>query len=126
MDFWAITGVIVDYVLRAVSAFALIFAVSSWWWVNRRQGHLRITTPRSYALGRTPANTIVLHLPLIFLNDGPLPIVVQNLQVKITGQHSGKPTIVPFVATRAKLGAVRKDEDDGRNFATQFVVSGRE
>ncbi len=102
-----------------LSILALLFTVFSFWWMNWRHGKLIVSPPRSYALFAQVPGKMVLHLPLIFFNNGPIPIVVQNLRLVFTKDVSSKP--LSFITTVKKLG---KDEE--RAFATQFPVRGRE
>lgn len=102
-----------------LSILALLFTVFSFWWMNWRHGKLIVSPPRSYAMFAQVPGKMVLHLPLVFFNNGPMPIVVQNLRVIFTEDVASKP--LSFIATTKKLG---KDED--RTFATQFPVRGRE
>jgi len=102
-----------------ISISALIFTIFSFWWMNWRKGKLQIGTPRSYAAFGSLEGRMVLEFPFVFFNDGPLPIIVQNLRLIFSQEIEKHP--LNFIATVKKLG---KDEE--RTFATQFPVRGRE
>jgi len=102
-----------------ISTLALFFTVFSFWWMNWRRGKLQVGTPRSYAAFGSVEGKMVLEFPFVFFNNGPMPIVVQNLRLIFSEEKELHPLI--FNATVKKLG---KDED--RAFATQFPVRGRE
>lgn len=103
----------------SISILALLFTVFSFWWMNWRRGKLIVGKPRSYAAYSSPDGKMVMHLPFVFYNSGPLPIFVQNLRVVFLDEESPKP--LSFIATVNKIG-----KDEGRTFATQFPLSGRD
>jgi hypothetical protein len=76
--------------------------------------------PRSYAARGSQTDNLIITLPLVFFNDGAAAIVVQNLRLMLLHEDSaGRPLF--FNATLEKLL-----KDEGRAFATQFPVRGRE
>ena len=107
-----------NYAALIISILALSFTIFSFWWMNWRTGRLRVGMPRSYAAFAS-ANSLILEFPLVFFNDGPTPIVVENLRVIILDEALAKP--LSFTATVGKLGT-----DQNRALATQFPVKGRE
>lgn len=102
-----------------ISILALLFTVFSFWWMNWRTGNLSVGPPRTYAAIGSLDRQMILEFPLVFFNDGPTPIIVQNLRLVFAGERGSSPLV--FVATVGKLGT-----DQGRSFATQFPVRGRE
>lgn len=108
-----------NYPAIIISILALLFTVLSFWWMNWRTGKLHVGSPRAYAAFGSQDGKMVLEFPFVFFNDGPLPIIVQNLRLLFL--HETQPRSLNFIATVKKLG---KDED--RSFATQFPVRGRE
>lgn len=102
-----------------ISILALIFTVFSFWWMNWRKGKLHVTTPRSYAAFGSVERKMVVEFPFVFFNDGPIPIIVQNLRILFLDEDEAQP--LNFNATVRKLGT-----DEDRAFATQFPVRGRE
>ena len=108
-----------SYSAIIISTLALLFTIFSFWWMNWRTGKLRVGAPRTYAAIGSLTSNMVLELPFVFFNDGPMPIIVQNLRLVFSDETQLRP--LSFIATVKKLG---RDED--RSFATQFPVRGRE
>ena len=102
-----------------ISILALLFTVFSFWWMNWRKGKLHVGSPRSFAAFGSMDRKMVLEFPFVFFNDGPTPIIVQNLRLIFCEEQPPRP--LNFIATVKKLGT-----DEGRTFATQFPVRGRE
>lgn len=102
-----------------ISIFALGFTLYSFWWMNWRKGKLHVSPPRSYAANGSLKNKLTIQIPLTFFNDGPTPIVIQNMQLIIQDERSLRPLV--FTATVDKLAS-----DEGKAFATQIPVLGRE
>ncbi len=85
-----------------------------------RRGNLVVGIPRSYAARGSQAENLLITLPLVFFNDGAAAIVVQNLQLLLLDEGANARPLF-FNATLEKLL-----KDEGRAFATQFPVLGRE
>jgi len=102
-----------------ISVLALIFTVYSFWWMNYRRGKIHVGIPRSYAAMGSEEGLLVVEFPFIFFNSGKLPLFIQNLQVVIHIDEQQLP--LDFTATVDKLG-----KNQGRSFATQIPVRGRE
>ena len=109
-----------NYAAVTISILALAFTVFSFYWMNWRRGKLLISPPRTYAAIGSQSGKLVIDLPLVFFNNGPIPIVVQNLRLLFP---EDKLYVQPlrFIATVEKIGT-----KEGRGFATQFPVRGRE
>ena len=76
--------------------------------------------PRSYwALG-SQTDSLMITLPLVFYNDGAAAIIIQNLRLLLLDEGSNKNPLF-FNATHDRFL-----KNEGRAFATQFPVSGRE
>jgi hypothetical protein len=107
-----------DIAAVLISILALSFTLFSFWWLYARKGNLHVSEPRTYAAFGSAGRVMVVEIPLTFFNDGPTPIVVENIRLVF-------PTIdgIPlrFNATVEKIGT-----DEGRAYATQFAVPGRE
>jgi hypothetical protein len=43
-----------DYAAVALAVLALVFTVSSFWWLNARKGSIEATKPRAYAADESP------------------------------------------------------------------------
>ena len=100
----------------AVAAFALVFAVGSFWWLHARRGHLEAVRPRSYAFSKL----VRLRFPLAFFNAGAAALIVADLQLLVSEGADG--LILCWVTTRTVL---RPQDEDGFAFATPFAVPGR-
>lgn len=88
--------------------------------MNWRRGSLRVGTPRSYAMKGSIDESLIITLPFVIYNDGASAIIVQNLRlVLLNDQANARPLFF-----NANLERLLKDE--GRAFATQFPVRGRE
>jgi len=103
-----------------ISILALLFTVFSFWWMNLRKGKIRVGVPRSYAAKGGGDTVLLIEVPLVFFNDGATPIIIQNLRLIFPDEKSETKPLT-FVATVNKLGT-----DEGRTFASQFPVRGRE
>lgn len=103
-----------------IAAFALVFTVASFWWLNARQGRLKTWEPLSFAGAVTSVQTR-LRFPLVMHNTGPKPIVVQDLRLSFPDES---PSIeaIPWTSSRAHL---RPDGDDALRLPAGFAVSGR-
>jgi hypothetical protein len=102
-----------------ISILALLFTIYSFWWMNWRRGRLHVGEPRSYAARGSKEAKLVVEIPLVFFNDGPIPRIVRNLRLVPIEEEISVPLV--FTATVKKLGT-----DEGRAMATQFPVRGRE
>ena len=108
-----------NYPALTISILALLFTVFSFWWMNWRIGKLHVSAPRTYAAFGSLEAKMVLEFPFVFFNDGPIPIIVQNLRLVFPDETQLRPLI--FMATVKEVG-----NHQDRAFATQFPVRGRE
>lgn len=101
-----------------ISIFALIFTLFSFWWMHWRKGKIKIgSNLRTYAACASN-NKLMLEIPLIFFNTGPIPLVVENLRLYFPEIKESNKYLF-FNATVEKIGT-----DKGRAFATPFCVPG--
>jgi hypothetical protein len=107
-----------NYPALILSTLALIFTVSSFWWMNWRVGRLWVGIPRSYGF-HNQDRLLILEFPFAFYNDGPIPILIQNLRLILLGEEERRP--LKFVVTLKKIAS-----DENRTWATQIPVNGRE
>lgn len=77
-----------------VATLAFFFAVGSFWWMHWRTGNLQVSDPRTYGASRTDEK-MLFWFPFVFFNDGPTPIVVQNLRVVFVGESERPPPDLP-------------------------------
>ena len=109
-----------NYPALIISSLALLFTVFSFWWMNWRRGKLIVGAPRSFAARGSQQENLIITLPLVFYNNGASAIVVQNLRLLLLQEDSDSKPLF-FNATLEKLL-----KDEGRTFATQFPIRGRE
>ncbi len=78
----------VDWIPLVVSASAISFTVFSFWWMNWRPGKLMVVRSRRFAAGRIRVgqtdeeNAWLIGLPLIFMNSGATPIVMESMRLE--------------------------------------------
>ena len=95
-----------------VAFIALAFAVSSFWYMNWRRGKLHLSTPRNFAALGTNGGRAIIELPLAFYNDGPLPIIIEDLLLFLPETELNEP--FELVATVTKLLSPKGDRFVGR------------
>jgi hypothetical protein len=101
-----------------VAVLALLFTVGSFWWMNWRRGMLLVGPPRSYGAAQE-GDVLLMHVPLVFFNPAPTPIIVHHLRLVFADRPAQTPLY--FIATVEGLGMTKE-----RRFATQFLVRGRD
>jgi len=101
-----------------IAVLALAFTMGTFWWMNWRRGKLLVGPPRSFAGTQDPL-VLLFHLPFVFYNPAPTPIVVLNLRIAFPKEPDQEP--ISFIATVGKIA-----NTDERAFATQFIVRGRD
>lgn len=109
-----------DWVAIGIAALALVFTVTSWWWVNSRRGKLRSYDPHSFAYIGGPME-LRIRLPLVLENTGPTPIVVQNFRLHFPRERDALLPI-PWSNTR---NTIRPGTGDGEELPAVFAVQGR-
>lgn len=97
----------------AIAIFALVFTVSSFWWLNARRGSLTAVIPPAYAF----ANGFRLGFPVAVFNDGAVPLLVTDLRIPVAGAGT-----YPWQTTPTSL---KPQQDDGHEFAVPFSINGR-
>ncbi|MET9926393.1 MULTISPECIES: hypothetical protein [unclassified Streptomyces] len=103
-----------------VAILALIFTIGSFWWLHARQGHLKAYEPHSFAAAANQQVTL-LRFPLVVLNTGAKPIVVQDLRL-IFPDEPGVPLPLPWRTSRSQI---MPKPDDGHALPAVFAVAGR-
>lgn len=102
-----------------VAACALVFTVSSFWWLNARQGKLRSYPPHTFAAAATLQKTLI-RIPLILFNTGPKPIVILDMRLEVSGASAA--ATLSWHSTRDRL---RPESEDGLRLPSVFSVDGR-
>ena len=105
-----------------VSALALVFTVSSFWWIHARQGRLRSYAPQFFAAAAT-SDLLRLRFPLVLHNTGAKPIVVLDLRLELDLNETPRAVHVPWVTTRSQL---KPTSDDNHAFPASFAIQGRQ
>jgi hypothetical protein len=105
-----------------VSILALLFTVGSFYWIQARQGRLRLFAPHSFAAAVQDSAVLFIRLPLVMYNTGAKPIVVQNLRLLFPDVTSAALPL-PWRTSRAEL---KPHHEDGAEFPAVFSVKGRE
>jgi hypothetical protein len=103
-----------------IATLALLFTIGSFWWINARQGKLRSFPPHSFAFGGD-TRVVVLRLPLVLHNTGPIPIIVQDMRLSFPKGTGSDP--LPW---RASNSQIKPDTNDGRQLPAVFSVPGRQ
>ena len=109
-----------DWVAIGIAALALVFTVTSWWWMNSRRGKLRSYDPHSFAYIGGPM-ALRIRLPLVLENTGPTPIIVQNFRLHFPEERDALLPI-PWSNTR---NTIRPGTGDGEELPAVFAVDGR-
>lgn len=93
------------HVAVLISALALLFTVFSFWWMNWRSGKLVVVDLQHFAAGRgrvghpDELNAWFVGLPLVLLNRGASPLVVESLRLTPTGATEAQALIFNAVDT---------------------------
>lgn len=103
-----------------IAVAALLFTITSFWWIHARRGKLRAFPPRSFS-GYLNVDSAGIRLPLSIFNDGAIPIVVTDLRLRL------QPTTGPelLMHSRSFRRSLRPEADDVLDFAHPWCVPGR-
>lgn len=131
---WVATNpsVIFSIISLVFASLSLLFTLFSFRFIYLRRGKIRVGPPRVFEINNSldlSSPRVILRLPLVFFNDGAVPIVIQNIQL-VFPDSSSEGNLHPFRfwATTERL-TTKEDEgktDIGRRLAYQFPVKGRE
>ncbi|MEV6112598.1 hypothetical protein AB0L59_08715 [Streptomyces sp. NPDC052109] len=105
----------------AISLCALIFTISSFWWINARQGCLESWEPQSFA-AIVHCSLTRLRLPLVLHNTGAKPIVVQDLRMTFPDEPASHLPLL-WMSSPSRL---RPGLDEEPKLPAGFAVAGRE
>src|SRR5450830_1634252 len=76
-----------DWLAPLLSALALGFTLFSFWWMNWRAGKLHIGDLQHFTAGKATTspgnepNTLLIGLPLVIVNLGASPVVLESLRL---------------------------------------------
>ena len=76
-----------DWFAPLLSALALGFTLFSFWWMNWRTGRLKVGNLQHFAAGKATVspgdkpNTLLIGLPLVVVNSGASPVVLESLRL---------------------------------------------
>jgi hypothetical protein len=102
-----------------VAALALIFTVTSFWWLNARTGDLVSYSVTTFA-GSIHVDSLVIQLPVVIHNTGAKTRVVRALRLQ--GMDQSKSL---FHLAAQKFETKLESENDGSDFVHAFAIEGR-
>lgn len=105
-----------------ISILALLFTVSSFWWIQVRRGNIVCAIPRTYASDFGNDRVIVV-LPLVLHNTGPAPIVIEDFRLWLTKPDWETPLLYRWQAVQP--GIIPAPPNGGRVFPSPYPVEGR-
>lgn len=106
------------YAALLVSVLALLFTVTSFWWLHARPGRLRVYEPTTWSAFLRKDRS-GLRLPLILHNTGAASLVVLSLRVRFI--EGGE--LMPWEWTRTR---VDPQADDVQDVTAPFSIPGRD
>jgi hypothetical protein len=105
-----------------IAVLALVFSVASYWALNARRGRLQAFPPTAFAASLPTSGTAIIRLPLALYNDGAVPIVILDLQLRLLPQPDSNLRPLTWDRVRDRL---RPEPEDGFRFASAFALDGR-
>lgn len=103
-----------NLVSAGIAVLALVFSISTFWWLNARRGKLQAYEPGSFA-----ASECIMQLPLVIFNSGAVALAVTNLRVNIRGEND------PLM-WRGQRDHLVFGRDDGYRLPEPFAVHPRD
>lgn len=104
------------YAALAISGMALLFTVSSFWWLHSRPGKVRIYEPTTWA-AYVSRERSAIRMPLVLHNPGAAALVVIRLRVRFL--ESGESMDWEWTRTR-----VNPKGDDIKDVTAPFSILG--
>ena len=106
-----------------ISLLALTFSVLTFWHVNQRKGRLFSTDPITYQCRNSDPEDIVIRVPLVLTNTGPVGIVIADIRANISGRDFQAHLV--WELERSKMDT--EGEDHGfKDWATPINISGHD
>lgn len=109
---------VMSYAALLVSVLALLFTISSFWWLYARPGRLRVYEPTTWS-AHLSKDRSALRLPLVLHNTGAASLVVISLRVRFI--EGGE--LMPWEWTRTR---VDPQSDDIQDVTAPFSIPGRD
>jgi hypothetical protein len=103
-----------------ISVTALLFTITSFWWLQARRGRLTCFPVQTFS-GYLKRDGAALRIPLSIFNSGAVPLVVTDLRLRLLLPDS-EDLLMHFRTLRR---SVRTDSDDVEDFAHAYSVAGR-
>lgn len=104
------------YAALAISIMALLFTVTSFWWLHARPGKLRAYEPTTWA-AYVRQDRSALRLPLLLHNTGATAVVVTGLRLRFA--EGGEVMTWEWTRTR-----VQPRSDDVHDATAPFSIAG--
>jgi hypothetical protein len=105
-----------------IAAFALVFSVASFWWLNERRGKLIVVPPHAFVIARDGSTVLLFRFPLVIYNTGAKATVVRDLQCRFTSEPS---QVLPL-PWRGTYSTLRDETASVREYPTAFPIHPRE
>lgn len=103
-----------------ISIIALLFSISSFWWIHWRRGKIVVSFPIKFSLNfNSNSKKLIIGLPLVFYNNGASSIIVNNLRLKLFDRNH-KEQLLHFNNTFLDL-----ETDRERQLGYAFPIEGR-
>lgn len=104
------------YAALAISGMALLFTISSFWWLHARSGKLRTYEPTTWA-AYVGLDRSAIRIPLVLHNTGAVALVVIGLRLRFV--EGGELMVWEWTRTR-----VDPKGDDMKDVTAPFSVHG--
>lgn len=106
-----------------IAVLALLFTISSFWWIQVRRGRLVCPAPGTYA-GYFGDDRLLVVLPLVLYNTGPAPIVILDFRLWLKKPDGQPPLHCRWRAVQPGINPAGSD-GAGRVFPSPLPVEGR-
>lgn len=105
-----------------IAAFALVFSIASFWWLNARRGKLIVTEPHAFVIAGSESTVLLLRFPLVIYNSGAKATVVRDIQCRFSSD-TGQILPLPWRRTYNVLAGGSQSIEE---YPTPFAVPPRE
>lgn len=104
-----------------VALAALLFSISSFWWLQARRGKLKMSSIPAFSGHIAQRGVITLRLPVLLYNSGARTRVVDELRLVVSSWEHPVGDWQTFHSTLEP----RSGSDDRDDFAGPYVIDGR-